>query len=211
MSRNLIQTIFLKSLWVFVTFFCVLLFGTTALYLSFQEIGFLHAKPDLVHNLIWRSVFYIHVTGSMIPLLIGPFQFIQSFRKKYSKAHRKLGETYVFCILIVGGPSGFYMAFFANGGFWAQAGFFILSLLWLGTTYWAYRTAVQKDFKAHQKWMLRSFALTFSAVTLRLWVPFLSYIILTDHQFTVVITAWINWIPNIIIVEILLKYFSKEL
>jgi hypothetical protein len=59
-------------------------------------------------------------------------------------------------------------------------------------------------------WMVRSYALTFSAVTLRAWVPILSLGFNVDHDYTVIITAWLNWIPNVIVGELLLKYFPKK-
>ncbi|WP_424535657.1 DUF2306 domain-containing protein [Sphaerisporangium viridialbum] len=45
----------------------------------------------------------------------------------------------------------------------------MLALLWLGCTAAGYRMARQRRFVEHRRWMLRSFALTFSIITNRIW------------------------------------------
>jgi len=198
--------------WLFILISASFLFFLTALYFSFRsDMNFLLAKPDLVNDAIWRTVFYIHVGGSMPPILLGALQFVPSLRKNYPKLHRKFGEVYVFSILILAAPSGFYMAFFANGGFWAGTGFIILAVLWIISTYKAYTTALQKDYQTHRIWMVRSYALTFSAVTLRIWVPILSLFSPIEGTLIIILTAWLNWIPNLVIGEILLVFFPTKM
>ena len=100
---------------------------------------------------------------------------------------------------------------------WAKLGFIILALLWFVTTYLAIKTAMQKDFVAHRKWMVRSYALVFSAVTLRVYMPLLTYFIgelglpTMDPELAVIVTSWINWVPNLIVGELLLKFTPKSL
>ncbi len=48
--------------------------------------------------------------------------------------------------------------------------------------------------------MIRSFSLTFAAVTLRLYLPIGIMSGLTFEQIYVA-TAWISWIPNLLIAE----------
>ncbi|GLW12367.1 hypothetical protein Misp01_74950 [Microtetraspora sp. NBRC 13810] len=45
----------------------------------------------------------------------------------------------------------------------------MLALLWLGSTAAGYRMARRRRFAEHRRWMLRSFALTFSIITNRIW------------------------------------------
>jgi len=76
----------------------------------------------------------------------------------------------------------------------------ILAVLWVGTTVLGIWAAIQRDFAAHRRWMLRSVALTFAAVTLRVIMAplMLSGWSVTD---TYLITAWAAWIPNLLLVE----------
>lgn len=199
--------------WFWLALLCVFLCLTTSVYLTFRDdINFLLAKPyELVHNHIWRTVFYVHITSGMVCILTGPFQFIPTFRKKFVAFHRNLGKAYVLSILAFAAPTGMYMAFFANGGFWSGAGFLMLSFFWWISTYKAYRYIRQGNVAKHRQFMVYSFALTFSAVTLRLWVPLLSQVFDLDHQLTVVITAWINWIPNLILAHFFVNYFPNRI
>jgi len=65
------------------------------------------------------------------------------------------------------------------------------------------------DVTGHREWMVRNFALTFAAVTLRLWLPTLtaatgSFI---EAYRTV---AWLCWVPNAIVAEIILRCGSDQ-
>jgi hypothetical protein len=52
----------------------------------------------------------------------------------------------------------------------------------------------------HRAWMLRSYALTFAAVTLRIWLP-LSQIAGIPFQEAYAAIAWLCWVPNLVVVE----------
>ncbi|MBX7243177.1 MAG: DUF2306 domain-containing protein [Bacteroidia bacterium] len=170
-----------------------------------KDIDFWLAKKDKVQDSVWSGALYIHIIGSLLPILTGPFQFFYGFRKKYLSLHRTLGKIYVFSILFLGVPTGYYMAFYANGGIFAVIAFLILSTLWLTTTWLAYQKVRQKKIKAHEDWMKRSYAVTFAAVTLRLWTDILPNDFGVAHDETLVLAAWLAWIPNLIIAEILIR------
>jgi len=212
MSTRTVSDILFRFGWFWLAVGCMLLFFTTTVYLSFRDdIHFLLSKPDLVHHVIWRPVFYVHVVSGMLCIAVGPFQFLPFLRKKYVKLHRNLGKVYVMAILLFAAPTGLYMAFFANGGFWSAAGFFVLSLLWWASTFLALRYIKQGDVARHRQFMAYSFALTFSAVTLRFWVMLMGNYLAADAHFTIVITAWINWIPNLLVAHLFVKIWPQRL
>ncbi|NJL13851.1 MAG: DUF2306 domain-containing protein [Microscillaceae bacterium] len=202
-----------RLFWLFLTLLSLLLVYVTLPYFSFRtDINFLLAKRAFIQDRAWMAAFYIHVSSSIVCLITGPWQFVPALRRgKWRKWHRIAGQAYVLSILLFAAPSGFYMALFANGGWGAQLGFGILSVLWIFTTYQAYACIVRGNVAAHRTWMVRSYALTFSAVTLRLWVPVLSLYFEVDHQTTVVATAWLNWIPNLLAGELLRIFYTKSL
>lgn len=198
---EIVSRVFRQSAWLLLCLLSCFLVISTTFYFSFRtDINFLLAKQDLIHNPVWMSFFYIHITGGILALGTGPFQWLQAVRSRV-KLHRLLGRLYVFGILVLAGPSGLYMALYANGGWPAGLGFFILSCLWMAFTLLAVQQIRRGDIAGHKKWMARSFALTFSAVTLRLWVPVLSLWLDTDFNLTVILSAWINWIPNLAVAE----------
>jgi uncharacterized membrane protein len=198
--------------WLGMTAACCILFYTTALYFSFcTACNFLLAKQELIDNGFWMSAFYVHITGGMLALVTGPLQFIPSFRNRFLRVHRSLGKVYLAAILFIGAPSGLFMAFYAEGGIWGSIGFTLMALLWLGTTWMAYETIRKRDIAGHRAWMTRSFALTFAAITLRVWVPVASDYLHLDPGFIETSSAWISWIPNLIVAEILLRFTPKIL
>lgn len=201
-----VKQLFVSFLWAVLAFFSLYLGITTFAYLSFRtDIGFLLAKQDFINNKVWMTAFYIHISSSILVVLTGPFQFVKALRNKYLQLHRVLGKIYVGSILFLAAPSGFYMGLFANGGIGAQIGFVLLSFLWFGFTFLGYKSVKEKKILQHKKWMIRSYALSFSAVTLRLYVPLLSLGFGLEHDFVVVITSWINWIPNLLVAEWIIR------
>ncbi len=190
----------------------LLLFCTTFMYLNFRpDVSFLLTKQNVVHHPVWRTVFYVHILSGMLAIVLGPFQFIACIRKHYPKAHRQMGKIYVMAILATGSPSGLYMAFFANGGAAASLGFVLMSILWFYTTWMAISTIRKHQIDQHQRWMVRSYAITFSAVSLRLWVPLLSLFTQMEHLFIIILTAWISWLINLAVAEALLFKWAKVL
>lgn len=183
-----------------------LLFSITFMYWNFKpDVNFLLTKPDLVSDPLWRTTFYIHIFGGMLAIISGPFQFIKALRRKNLNLHRLIGKMYVSSILFIAAPTGLYMAFYANGGFYSTLGFLLMSVLWFYTTWMALVTIKKKQIQQHVNWMVRSYAMTFAAVTLRLWVPFLSLVVDMEHLQVIIITAWISWLFNLVAAELLIK------
>nr|WP_265132037.1 DUF2306 domain-containing protein [Chryseobacterium oranimense] len=147
--------------------------------------------------------FYTHVYTSIFVLFSG---FLAILRKDFGfrNFHKNMGKIYIFLILALAAPSGIYMGFFANGGFFSKISFVILGSLWWLTTYKAYQSAKQKRFKEHKQWMWRSFALTLSALTLRIWKVIIVYLFHPNPMDVYQIIAWLGWIPNILLIEYLI-------
>ena len=53
--------------------------------------------------------------------------------------------------------------------------------------------------------MYRSYALAVSAITLRLWKVFLVYFFQPNPMDIYEVIAWLGWVPNLILIEILIK------
>lgn len=149
-----------------------------------------------------RTGILTHVVGGMLALALGPFQFLSGLRARRPVIHRWIGRGYLVGVLL-GGLAGLYMATFAYTGAIARGGFSILALLWLMTGALAYLRIRGGDPSAHRRWMVRNFALTFAAVTLRLQMPFLAIGFGGEMGYRIV--AWSCWIPNLLIVEWFLR------
>ncbi len=141
-----------------------------------NDVSFLMIKQtEVVERPQYLYFFYTHVYTSIFVLLTG---FLAILRKDFGirNFHKNAGKIYIFLILLFASPSGIYMGIFANGGFLSKISFVILGCLWWFSTYKAFNFAQQKKFKEHKQWMWRSFALTLSAITLRMWKVIIVYL-----------------------------------
>lgn len=173
--------------------------------LTENNVGLLAGKPEsLLDSWLWMSAFYMHIIPGGLALLIGWLQFIKSIRTKRIRFHRALGKVYILAILI-SGIAGLYLAYYADGGLVSQFGFGGLAIGWLFTTFMAYSTIKEQKVQEHQKWMIRSYALCFAAVTLRLWLPLFTSVLQIDFIPAYRIIAWLAWIPNLIVAELIIR------
>jgi uncharacterized membrane protein len=142
----------------------------------------------------------LHVVGGSAALVLGPWQFWGGLRRRRLGLHRWLGRLYLVAVL-VGGLGGLAIARVAFGGLPARLGFGLLAIVWLGCGAAAYRAIRRRDVASHQEWMIRSYALTLAAVTLRIWNPLLA---LAGFSFpeAYVSVAWLCWVPNLLIAEL---------
>jgi uncharacterized membrane protein len=163
--------------------------------------GFLGSKPaELLQRYPWQFAFYTHIFFGGIALLTGWSQFSKKLRNRYLDFHRTLGKVYVI-VVTISGVTGLYIALFANGGLISILGFSGLAIAWLFTTTQAYLAIRKKDITQHEEWMIRSYAVTFAAVTLRIWLPFSQAVLAMDFIVAYRIIAWLCWVPNLLVAE----------
>jgi uncharacterized membrane protein len=143
---------------------------------------------------------FAHIIFGPLALALMPFQFWSGLRSKRPALHRGLGYGYVISVLIAALAALALLPRFLGTGFGAL-GFLLLALVWIGCTGQAVLAARKGDYAAHRLWMIRSAALTFGAVTLRLQLPVLfaaGYTLPTAYD----LLAWDSWLPNLILVEL---------
>jgi uncharacterized membrane protein len=145
-----------------------------------------------------------HASFSSIALLSGPWQFLPLLRQRWPLVHRWIGRVYCSAVLL-GWLSSLPIAAHAQAGAISSAGFLTLGFFWIGFTAAGYFTIRSGKVVAHRRWMIRSFALTAAAITLRIYLPLLP---LTGFSFSTGyrIIAWACWVPNLFVAEWLLRY-----
>jgi hypothetical protein len=183
-----------RVLWVIAPF--ALLVGLYSL--SYLVLGARMFPPPLAASLGQQPwALYPHVVCAGIALLVGPLQFVPRLRQRWPRAHRAIGVIYVVSCLS-GALAGASLATRAQGGIGPVVAFLALAVSWFGTTALALRTALVRDIAAHRAWAALSFALTFSGVTLRLWLPLL-YFVFGEFTTAYRVTAWACWVPNLVL------------
>ncbi len=190
-----------RAAWTVGTFLC---FGIAA-YASLYFTGrlFRQRGDGAEHFFRLRHILLVHISGGILAITCGPWQFSERLRQSRPRYHRTLGYVYSFGVLI-GGTFGLTIAVYSMGGIIAHFGFGALALLWLGTTARAVQLARRGQYAEHRQWMVRSFALTFAAVTLRIWLPLMvaGQIPFLSAYRTV---SWLCWVPNLIVAEMYIR------
>lgn len=192
------------------------LFSLSSLLIAVSTLRILVAPVDLVMPVLAYYLpllplpIWLHLVGGPVALALAPFQLWQGLRRRARRLHRIMGYTYVLAVAVAA-PASLVMLTRFPGSRLALSGFAVLGVLWFAFTVLGVLAARRRDFAAHRAWMLRSVALTFGAVTLRLMMfalmagtgmPFLQ---------TYDITAWGCWLPNLIVVEWWLRHRRQAL
>jgi len=156
-------------------------------------------------------IYEIHIIFGMVSFFIGPLQFIPYIRRHHVKLHRLLGKSYLLCVFIAG-TTGFAISFNTPLQ-WAAAGTATQSILWLLFTGLAFRNILKKNISAHQRWMLRSYALVLAAPFLRLSISAFENLTHIDYMehFELIYPAlvWTSFLP-LGITEVCLRFKSRR-
>lgn len=189
-------------------FFACLLIGISLQYIPYNtDVAFLRIKQDVIEIPFYKLAFFTHVYTSIFVLPAGFTQFSRYLRGTFPLVHKYNGWLYALVVTCLAGPSGFYMGIYANGGITSQIAFCLLAVLWIFFTVLAVVKVIQGDIKSHREFLIRSFALTLSAMTLRAWKYLLVYLFHPRPMDVYEIVAWLGWIPNLIIAELIIRKF----
>lgn len=146
----------------------------------------------------YQGAFYVHILSGPFSLLAGLVLLSESFRLRVPKWHRYLGRVQVVTILAFVTPSGLWMSWHAATGTVAATGFATLAIATAICAGLGWRTAVQRRFEIHRRWMQRCFVLLCSAVVLRI-AGGLSEILVIEGTYPY--TAWLSWLLPLLVLE----------
>lgn len=150
----------------------------------------------------------LHAGSAATALLTGGAQFARSIRVRRPAIHRITGRVYVAGCL-TGAASGLVLAFGSSAGPVATAGFGSLAVAWAATTCLGWHHAREWRFADHRFWMMRSWALTLSAVTLRVYIVVAEIGDLPEVAAYQAI-SFLCWVPNLALAEYLLRRSGKR-
>ena len=101
------------------------------------------------------------------------------------------------------------MAMVSLEGLATHLGFGILAWLWFMTALQAYRAIGRGEIEAHQRWMMRNFALSLAAVTLRNELPLMLFALHCSFHASYITLSWLCWVPNLIVAEWMVRRRRK--
>ena len=110
-----------------------------------------------------------HGLAGACAILLGPLQFSDRLRQRYTKLHRVVGRIYIFGALVAA-PLGAYIQYFEErmGGprsFSIAAA--VDAVLLMGTTAIAFGFILNGKVQQHRQWMTRSFAVALVFIEVR--------------------------------------------
>jgi uncharacterized membrane protein len=159
-------------------------------------------------SVLVRSAFYLHIGFGGLALLLSPFQFATRLRNRAPHVHRAVGRVVLGSIAIAG-TAGLVLAPHSLAGPVGTLGFGLLAVLWLTFATIAFRAIRRRDVARHRRWVVRTFALTYAAVTLRIWLGVLIAVqsgllgvdpdVAFDRAYLLV--PFLSWVPNLLVAE----------
>src|SRR6202789_347008 len=111
-----------------------------------------------------RHLLIPHTLAGIFALLIGPINFSSRIRQRYLQLHRILGRIYVISVF-VGSFTGIALAAGRPG----LPGTAMQAAAWMVCTTAAFITARNRQITQHRQWMARSYAVTFTFVSSRVF------------------------------------------
>lgn len=189
-----------KSLWTLMTVLSLLIAAYAVLLLVVPAM-----QPPLFKERLaaYPVMVIVHLVASTVAMVFGPFQLNTRLRTRFTALHRWMGRSYVAGVMI-GGVAGLGLATVSQGGMPAHIGFAGLALAWLYTTGSAFTRILRRDVAGHRRMMIRSFALTFAAVTLRIYFP-AAVAAGLPYEGSYQVIAWMCWVPNLLFAEWMLR------
>ena len=142
----------------------------------------------------------LNIAGGIGALLAGAWQFYERLRVRAMNLHRWLGRFYLLEVGL-GSIAGFAMAVVSEQGLPTHLGFGMLAVLWFFTGLQAYRMVRRGNIVAHRQWMIRNFALTLAAVTLRQYMPLMLFVLHWPFPRAYITVSWLCWVPNVLVAE----------
>ena len=145
-----------------------------------------------------------HVGGGSLALILGPFQFSATLRKRFVAVHRWMGRLYLSGVLVAS-LAAIYMGLEVSPNKAFGMALEFLALAWLTTSGMAYLAVMRRQFAVHREWMIRSYVVTFGFVLFRVGTR---NGILADlgRGPQAVMLAWMCWAVPLLITDVVLNW-----
>jgi uncharacterized membrane protein len=184
-----------------------LLLGLAALFVFITNEVLLATDYPLYHGyrlqlIADRYLLLPHALCGTLALLSGPRQFSTRFRQRHLAIHRILGRVYVVSVLLAA-P----LAITISSGRTLFPATCVQAGAWIICTVAAFLTARNRHIAQHRQWMIRSYAVTFTFITLRILSIWPRYFNLSDSANVIVIIS--TTFASILLVDLALN--AREL
>jgi heme/copper-type cytochrome/quinol oxidase subunit 3 len=173
-------------------------------YLHYNEAAFTDPVAGAANYWRMRGWLLLHITGGMVALLSGPWQFSTRLRRRYLRLHRATG--YVFLTAVALGSIGaLNLAVSTTFGWAFGAGLVALAFAWSTCAAMAFYAIRQRHIQLHKEWMVRAYVVTFAFVLFRIfndYPPFSNLKPDGDRANTII---WACWAIPLFIAEVVMQ------
>jgi hypothetical protein len=173
-------------------------------YLHYNEAAFTDPLRGAANYWAMRGWLLMHMTGGMIALLTGPWQFWTGFRARYALLHRWTGRLFLSGVAI-GSIGAFRMATATTFGWGFGTSLFALALAWVTTASMALYAILSGRIQIHKEWMVRAYVVTFAFVTFRLFNDFGPTSRLQPDSDRSITIGWACWAIPLLVTEVILQ------
>ena len=173
-------------------------------YLHYTQAAFTDPLRGAANYWAMRGWLLMHMTGGMVALLTGPWQFWTGFRARYVRLHRWTGRLFL-CSVAVGSFGAFRMAIATTFGWAFGVALAALATAWVTTAAMAYYAILRRRFQIHKEWMVRTYVVTFAFVTFRLLNDYGPTSHLQPDNDRAVTMGWVSWVLPLLVAEVILQ------
>lgn len=172
------------------------------------ETGFFEEKAPISLQPAWQVSLVAHAAAGIVCMAASLLQFFRGVLRRWPWLHRHLGKIYAGSVLWVVSPTGFYLAWYAKGGWLGQTGFFVLGVLTFVFTWLGVREMKAGHTRAHARWMVRSFAMIATAITFRVAHMAFTYTSMA-YQTNYLLSLWLSILGNAAVAELCVYLMPK--
>jgi hypothetical protein len=173
-------------------------------YLHYNEAAFTDAELGAPNYWEERGWLLMHMTGGMVALLTGPWQFWTGFRARFARLHRWTGRLFLGGVA-VGSVGAYHMAIVTTFGWALGFGLLMLATAWVTTAGMAYYAILKRRIQVHKEWMVRAYVVTFAFVTFRVLSDYGPTSRLQPEGDRSITIAWACWAIPLLITEVILQ------
>jgi len=151
-----------------------------------------------------RGGLLLHISGGMLALVTGPWQFWTGLRMKHMQVHRWTGRLFLLgaAMGVVGAA---YLAFTTTFGWAFATGLIGLACAWAGTCAMAYYAIRRGLVQMHKEWMIRAYVVTYAFVTFRVFSDYGAISRLQPAIDVSMTLSWVCWVVPLCITELVLQ------
>lgn len=172
------------------------------LWYAFDAVVYAFDRERLAHDAWYRTLSsYIHLAVATPLLLLAPFQLSRRVRARAPAWHRRIGRTFLSCSILAATGAVYLGATFERVG--SRIPLVLFGTLWFAFSVSAWLTARRGLFPAHERFVVRSYALALAFVFVRLLGEFqdILFPFMLDQALRDTSREWLSFVLPLLAVE----------